>query len=332
MKDKGINSITDLLDSGSTAQTNTKPDHANVLGYIQAPMEKIFIETQVRTSINEDELKELAASIARHGLLEPIELRPANAEGMYSIRFGHRRFLANQMNGSSTIDAIIRDRDYDGNPQSASEIVIQLAENLQSENMSTKDIAVKVSELKNSFGMTAKDISDHLNKHKTWVSKYLAYSALPAEVFERVSAICGDIEAIYSFAQIFKANLAAGVKLLESAERKGSLTRADAAAELKKIKEPKEPTPPKTPPAPPAENTNKNPSNENNGGEGDSNPVSIPSLEGAHPVVLLVELDGDSAYWIPSNFKDNLATITLHSGGEMECEIVDLKIIKVING
>lgn len=331
MNDKNITSITDLLETGSAAKAKSSKEQGDFLGYIKAPMNKIFIETQVRTSMNEDELKELAASIARHGLLEPIELRPANADGMHSIRFGHRRFLASQMNGAETIDAIVRDRDYDGNPQSASEIVIQLAENLQSENMSTKDIAVKVSELKSSYSMTAKEISDHLNKHKTWVSKYLAYSSLPAEVFERVSAICGDIEAIYSFTQIFKNNLAAGVKLLETAERKGALTRADANAELKRLKEPKEPKVPTPPTTPEPEEPNKEPSDDN-GGSNDHHPVNIPSLDGARPVVLLVELDGDPAYWIPSNFKDNLATINLHSGGDMECEIVDLKIIKVING
>src|SRR2546426_10242100 len=63
---------------------------------------------QPRTAFDPEGLSELAASISRHGILQPIVVS-ADGEG-YELVAGHRRVLAARLAGKTTIPAVIRDQ------------------------------------------------------------------------------------------------------------------------------------------------------------------------------------------------------------------------------
>src|SRR3546814_12006834 len=60
-----------------------------------------------RRVCDETELKDLAASIAARGVLQPIIVAPKNGDGLHVIRVGERRFRASRLAGRETIPAIV---------------------------------------------------------------------------------------------------------------------------------------------------------------------------------------------------------------------------------
>jgi len=82
-----------------------------------------------RRTFDEAQLRELAANIQSHGVLQPIVLRPApdGADGMYELVAGARRFRASKLAGRATIPATVQ------NLTDAEAREVQLVENLQRE-------------------------------------------------------------------------------------------------------------------------------------------------------------------------------------------------------
>lgn len=88
-----------------------------------------------RRTFGESQLRELAADIQVHGVLQPIVLRPApdGAEGMYELVAGARRLRASKLAGKNTIPATVR------NLTDAEASEVRLVENLQRENIHELD-------------------------------------------------------------------------------------------------------------------------------------------------------------------------------------------------
>jgi ParB family chromosome partitioning protein len=91
---------------------------------------------QVRVSDVGKDISELANSIRKQGLLEPIVVTTSNTPGKYEILAGQRRFLAHQELNLPTIRCIVRERSSD--PDFAK--VVSLTENLVRRDPSTKDL------------------------------------------------------------------------------------------------------------------------------------------------------------------------------------------------
>jgi ParB family chromosome partitioning protein len=96
--------------------------------------------TNPRRNFDEAELRELAASIQMHGVLQPILLRPSpdGTDGMYELVAGTRRFRASKLAGKSTIPAIVR------NLTDAQAREVQLVENLQRKNIHELDEGIGI--------------------------------------------------------------------------------------------------------------------------------------------------------------------------------------------
>src|SRR5580698_10366821 len=62
---------------------------------------------QTRTTVNEEQLAELAASITANGVVQPILVRP-QANGRFQLIAGERRWLASKRAGKATVPAILR--------------------------------------------------------------------------------------------------------------------------------------------------------------------------------------------------------------------------------
>jgi len=92
---------------------------------------------QPRRFIGEQDLQELAASIKKHGVMQPIVIRPIeNDETPYEIIAGERRWRAAQLAGLTEIPAIVRDL----TDQVA--IALALIENIQRQDLNPVDQAL----------------------------------------------------------------------------------------------------------------------------------------------------------------------------------------------
>ena len=95
---------------------------------------------QPRKTFDEQALGELAASIAEHGLLQPIAVRP-HGVGRYLIVAGERRWRASRMAGLTEVPVIVKDV----TDEQAMELA--LVENLQREDLDPVEEAAGIREL-----------------------------------------------------------------------------------------------------------------------------------------------------------------------------------------
>jgi ParB family chromosome partitioning protein len=128
----------------------------------------------MRTVMTRETLEELAGSIARFGVLEPILVRPAG--GRYEIKAGHRRFLASQMAGKVDIPAIILDGTQ------ADDDAITLEENVLREDVNPVDIARYLQTIIRDRGYTTVMAAEKMGKSREWVNYHLRLLDLPENV------------------------------------------------------------------------------------------------------------------------------------------------------
>ncbi len=129
---------------------------------------------QPRSTIKNDKLEELAVSIKRHGVLQPIVVAPNKGkEGGYIIIAGERRWHAAKMAGLKTIPAIVRSL----NDQSRLEIA--LIENIQREDLTPLELAVAYSKLNREFNLTYKQIAMRVGKAATTIINIVRLLILP---------------------------------------------------------------------------------------------------------------------------------------------------------
>ncbi|MBJ9984982.1 ParB/RepB/Spo0J family partition protein [Acinetobacter sp. S40] len=130
-------------------------------------------EYQPRRFIQEQDLKELAASIEKHGVMQPIVIRPIDDEQYpYEIIAGERRWRAAQLAGLKEIPAIVRDL----NDQVA--IALALIENIQRQDLNPIDQALALQRFHDEFGLSHQEIAETVGKARTTVSNLLRLLSL----------------------------------------------------------------------------------------------------------------------------------------------------------
>ena len=134
---------------------------------------------QPRINFNDDSLKELASSIASHGLIQPIVVKPL-ASGKYKIIAGERRFRACKMAGVTEAPVIIKDIN------DAEIMELALIENLQRENLSAVEEAKGYKSLIDIYGFTQEKVSSSVGKSRSYVANTLRLLNLPKSVIERL--------------------------------------------------------------------------------------------------------------------------------------------------
>src|ERR1035438_366464 len=139
---------------------------------------------QTRTQVNEDQLAELAASIAANGVVQPILVRP-QANGRFQLIAGERRWRASQLAGKATIPAILRQV----SDEQAMEITI--VENLQRADLNPMEQARAFERLSREFHMTQEQMAVRTGKDRATVANFLRLLRLPTSVQSRVEA--GDL-------------------------------------------------------------------------------------------------------------------------------------------
>lgn len=136
---------------------------------------------QPRKQFDEEALAELSDSILKHGVLQPLLVRPM-PDGGYQLVAGERRWRASRMAGLTEVPVVIRSL-------TDSQVAeLALVENLQRENLNPIEEASGYKELSEKFGYTQEEISEIVGKSRSAVANALRLLALPKEVVEYVSA------------------------------------------------------------------------------------------------------------------------------------------------
>jgi ParB family chromosome partitioning protein len=126
---------------------------------------------QPRRQVDEAGLAELAASIERHGLLQPIVVKEEGDE--YVLVAGQRRLLAHRSLGRERIPALI----VTGEPDE-----LALIENLQRQDLSPLDEAEALAALKARHGYSQDELARIMAKAKSTISELLSLNDLPEPV------------------------------------------------------------------------------------------------------------------------------------------------------
>ena len=141
---------------------------------------------QPRRDFDEKTLAELADSIAQHGVLQPLLVRPV-AGGGYQIVAGERRWRACRMAGISEVPAMIRDL-------SDCEVMeLALIENLQREDLSPIEEARGYKTLIENYNFTQDEISKSVGKSRPSITNVMRLLNLPENVIDMVNS--GEISA-----------------------------------------------------------------------------------------------------------------------------------------
>lgn len=137
-------------------------------------------KNQPRKEFDSEALSELADSIAKNGLLQPIIVRPG-AMGLYEIIAGERRWRASKLAGLTEVPVIISDVD----DQKTAEIA--LIENIQRENLNAYEEALAYRSLINEFGLTQESVAQSVGKSRVAITNALRLLELPKSVLEMLA-------------------------------------------------------------------------------------------------------------------------------------------------
>ena len=135
---------------------------------------------QPRVTFDQEKLHELASSIEKLGIIQPITVRKLK-DTKYQLISGERRFRASQLIGLKTIPAFIRV----ANDQEMLEMA--LVENIQRENLNPIEVALSYQRLINEIKLTQEQCSERVGKKRTTVTNFLRLLKLPSEIQKGLS-------------------------------------------------------------------------------------------------------------------------------------------------
>lgn len=157
----------------------TKPAETNT-GVLEVDINKIKPNpNQPRKNFDEDALKDLAASIKVHGIVQPIVLNK-NADGTYMIIAGERRWRAANLCDLKTVPAIIKDYTEKQIKE------ISIIENLQREDLNPVEAAKAIKELMDEYGLTQEAVSERIGKSRSNVANTLRLLTLYPAVLDMI--------------------------------------------------------------------------------------------------------------------------------------------------
>ncbi len=126
---------------------------------------------QPRRRFDEAALATLGESIRKHGILEPIIVRPR--DGRFEIVAGERRFQAAVQVGLEQVPVTVRDLD------DRTTMEIALSENLEREDLSPIEVAVSFSDYLTKFGTTQDELAQRLGKDRSTIANLIRLLDLP---------------------------------------------------------------------------------------------------------------------------------------------------------
>ena len=176
---------------------------------------------QPRKTFDEQALSELAQSIAEHGVIQPLLVRPLT-DGSYQLIAGERRWRASRMAGLSEVPVVIRE-------MSDSEAMeLALVENLQREDLNPIEEARGFQLLMETYALTQEQAASRVGKSRPAVANAMRLLLLPESVIAMVET--GLLSAGHARALLGLSSDAAMVKLAKEAVSRGLSVRQVEAA------------------------------------------------------------------------------------------------------
>ncbi|MBL4608063.1 MAG: ParB/RepB/Spo0J family partition protein [Pseudomonadales bacterium] len=140
---------------------------------------------QPRQDMHNEALDELAQSIRKQGVIQPIVVRPLPGN-KYEIIAGERRWRATQIAGLDVIPAVVKDVADDA------AIAMSLIENIQRENLNPIEEASALLRLQKEFELTQQQVAEAVGKSRTTVTNLLRLMSLSGSVKRMLEH--GDLE------------------------------------------------------------------------------------------------------------------------------------------
>ena len=208
---------TAVADSPSNVSRETSSDHELVpvpgASFAEISIDQIVPNSkQPREVFDEDDLKELSASIKEVGVLQPVVVRSIPATGRseklqeflqekpdarYELIMGERRLRASELAGETTIPAIIRETDDGDLLRDA------LLENLHRAQLNPLEEASAYQQLMADFGATQEELAKRIARSRPQIANTLRLLKLPPSVQKKVAAqviTAGHARALLSLA------------------------------------------------------------------------------------------------------------------------------------
>ncbi len=167
---RGIDSL--LMDNSIEENSSSQAVKLNILD-IEPNKE------QARKNFDDAALSELADSIAQHGVLQPLLVRPIFGGG-YQLIAGERRWRASRLAGLTQVPAIIKELTDE------EAAVISLIENLQREDLNPVEEALGFASLIKDFSLTQDEAAKKVGKSRPAVANALRLLKLPEKVLDYV--------------------------------------------------------------------------------------------------------------------------------------------------
>ena len=133
---------------------------------------------QPRKTFDEEKLKELAASLKRHGVVQPLIVRRNGLR--YTIIAGERRFRAARIAGLTTVPVLVSDMDED------SIMEVSLVENIQREELNPVEEAAAIRLLMEQHDLTQEEVSSRIGKSRPAIANSLRLLSLEKPVLELI--------------------------------------------------------------------------------------------------------------------------------------------------
>lgn len=135
---------------------------------------------QPRKIFDEDALAELADSIAKHGVIQPLLVRPM-PDSSYQLVAGERRWRASRMAGLTEVPVVIKELSDD------EAMALALIENLQREDLNAIEEAQGIKALMDTLSLTQDEAAERVGKSRPAVANALRLLKLPDSVIALVS-------------------------------------------------------------------------------------------------------------------------------------------------
>jgi len=139
---------------------------------------------QPRRDFDEQSLQELAASIKRHDIIQPITVSKLSS-GKYRLVSGERRLRAARIAGLTDIPAYVRQ----ANDQQLLELA--LLENLQREDLNAIEISLSYKRMMEELNLTQEQVAETMGKDRSTVTNYIRLLKLPPDI--QVAVRSGEI-------------------------------------------------------------------------------------------------------------------------------------------
>jgi ParB family chromosome partitioning protein len=130
---------------------------------------------QPRTHFDDQALEELATSIKKLGIVQPLTVREIS-NGRYQLIAGERRLRAARLAGLTHVPAYIRTAD------DQAMLELALVENIQREDLDAIEVAISFQRLIEECKLTQEQLSDRVGKQRSTIANYLRLLRLPAEI------------------------------------------------------------------------------------------------------------------------------------------------------